>query len=339
MLEDLTTNRAKQEFFVSKSLVEYGCPSIVPIRVYEYMNFDMRFSSNKRHPESLGVVVTGLLESNSLRADSIFDYETLDENCQKEIDVWIRHLSCCDSRHPSLCLITKLSKLFGKTIRKFSEAGFFRYSGAPDNYSYCSVTGEVFLIDLDSSLKICELSPIEKSLQIIRDASSGVAYLIAFLTHPNRLNSFPMKEVIEYNPFRELLSGYYHDVDKELINNVSYIITKYYQKVFAKASTMIDDKAYKKSNNIRNDFQCFLSQSFMRPWIDRKETYSYLMPITWLLHEKSALMNSVPHKLSINQVFERIAKYNSSNQVFERIAKYNSSLTANSISKEINPFL
>lgn len=322
----ITIDRAKQEFFVSKSLVENGCPSIIPIHVYQYMDSDMKFSSDQGDPKPLGAVVTGLFENNPLRADSVFDYETLDENTKKEIDAWIQHLNCCNNSHRSLSLIAKLSKLFGKTIRKFSEAGFFRYSGAPDNYSYCKDTGEVFLIDLDSSLRICDLSSTEKSLQVIRDTASGIAYLVAFLTDPKRLRLFPVKEVIEYNPFRELLCGYYEEIDKELVDSISTIIIGYYQKVHLKASTMSPTEACKSSNGNSNNFQEFLCQSFMRLWVDRKETYSYLIPIVWLLHKKSSLMNSFPHQLLIDQVFQNISCYSSSQ-------------IANSVRSEIDRFL
>jgi hypothetical protein len=114
-----------------------------------------------------------------------------------------------------------------------------------------------------------------------------------------------------------------------LSNNIYRFLemsTRYYQKVYLKAFTVACNETCKNSGNVGDRFQEFLSQSFMRPWVDRAETYSHLMPITWLLHEKSSLMDSIPHSLSIDQIFKNISGYSSP-------------LIADSVRREIAPFL
>ncbi|MDJ0617068.1 MAG: hypothetical protein QNJ63_10030 [Calothrix sp. MO_192.B10] len=305
----ITLERAYREFNVSKALIKVGCPSIIPISVYKYLDSELKFSLSKTKSEVLGVVVTGIPQNTYLRADSVFKYKTLDKKEQKKLNEWMKHLGIVNSVNPALSLITELSRLYGRTIRKFSEAGFYRYSGAPDNYSYCVDTGEVFLIDLDSSRLLEECSSIEKPLQIMRDAASGIAYLITFLTDPNCLHNFPKEQVLNYNPFKSFIMGYYDDINSEYIDSLSPIIDDFYVKVYELSHQ--NNSNYLVTNNDNKSFQQYLSNSFIRPWIDRKEIYSHLMPIFWLLHEKSNMMNYAPHQLSLDQIFQKISKYSS----------------------------
>jgi hypothetical protein len=315
----ITLDRARREFQVSKGLVENSCPSVVPLQVYEYTDQGMVFNSSKDiDKSSLGVVITGLPNSHDLRVDSVFKYYDLPSDQLAIVDSWMHKLNISSTQNPVLSLISKLSKMYGKTIRKFSESGFYRYSGAPDNYSYNEETGKVFLIDLDSSLKLSEVSYTRQSLEVMRDAASGIAYLIAFLTNPKYIKKFPIEDVLRENPFQELLIGYYSDVDTEYIKHLSILINQYYKKVYANSLVIsesqneVSSATVNGSNNLEEalyQFQSFLSQSYMRPWIDRREAFSHVMPVCLLLHKKSKLMKSFSSTITIHNMLLTIEDY------------------------------
>jgi hypothetical protein len=317
-LGGITLDRAQQEFDVSAYLFEHHVPSIVPLQVYEYTDRDMTFlSSDPPSMAQLGVVITGLPDRSYLRADSVFHYHHLSKLEQMELDDWMERLNISGAKNRPLALITTLSRLYGKTIRKFSESGLYRYSGAPDNYSYCTQTGEVFLIDLDSSLHLNQVSPQRQSLEIMRDAASGIAYLLAFLTDPRIIKDFPEQQVRDSNPFRALLQGYYHNVNSGEIDRLSEIIVEYYSSVYKKAEHSKDWQSQGLLEPDRlsathreqpiQEFCSYLSRSYMRPWISRSDTFAWLMPICWWLHQASGV-SSTP-VLDEETLFKNIAEY------------------------------
>lgn len=322
----ITLERAEREFQVAKGLISNQCPSVIPLQVYKYTEQGMVFYPHKDGEAfPLGAVITGLPNSHDLRVDSVFKYYELSEEHKATIKDWMEKLNIDSTQNPALCLISELSELYGKTIRKFSESGFYRYSGAPDNYSYNTETGEVFLIDLDSSLELHELPRVQQPLEIMRDAASGIAYLIAFLTNPNYIKNFPVEEVLIDNPFQKLLMGYYFDVDVEYIKHLSKLVICYYEKVYQNSLKQLSANNYHgvETNLTSKDcsigleveiyqLQNFISQSYMRPWLDRAEAFSHIMPICLLLHKESMLMTKFPEVVTMSHMLSAIEKYTSS---------------------------
>jgi hypothetical protein len=331
----ITISRAKKEFEIAEHLFQYDCPSVIPLQVYQYNDLSF-FSEKNQSSEPLGVVITGLLDEHDLRADSVFDYPNLSPDKQKVIHRWAEMLNVPRGENMRIALIAAISKLFGKTIRKFSESDLYRYSGAPDNYSYSEITGEVFLIDLDSVSILSDLSDNEKPLQVVRDAASGIAYLLAFLTNPKWVNDFSEKSVIQFNPFRELLIGYYSEVDQRYIHDLSEVIIKYYQDVRKQALTYFDSVS--EITNVRtvDEFGEYLSNSYKRPWISRGDTFSYLIPLCWLLHQQSKLKYKWSSSISIENLFERIGKLSDPTV---NSKEFISSKTASSVIAALRPFL
>ena len=328
----ITIERAEQEFTVARVLLEHGCPSIVPLQIYKYTDANMRFIDRRGKSVPLGVVVSGVPNSSHLRGDSVFRYDELDESEKETLNSWItsiknQHLEgfVFSEDHPYLSLISALSRLYGRTIRKFSEAGLYRYSGAPDNYSYSVEEKEVFLIDLDSSMSLNALSPIRQSLEIMRDAASGIAYLLAFFSAPMTRHNFSSEDIVRENPFKQLLIGYYADVyneDPMYLEMLSQVIAQYYKKICDNApgeirnyqshdASVYSSEIIDEEEQEAREFTDFLSRSYLRPWISRSETFSYLMPICWLLHGRSrAMMTLAPKILRKQKLFENIKAYN-----------------------------
>jgi hypothetical protein len=310
----IVLNRAAQEFNVAKHLFRFKCPCIVPLQVHKYTSPGMLFLSGETPVSApLGVVITGLPDSSYLRVDSIFNYHCLDFNEKAELNDWMDRLGIVSPKNSALSLIAALGRLYGKTIRKFSESGLYRYSGAPDNYSYCTDTGEVFLIDLDSSLELKKISLQQQSLEIMRDAASGIAYLLAFFTDPRSIQYFPIEDVIDANPFRELLLGYYSNLDPTYVDNKSRIIVEYYQEVYKNSlfyqyPVDIINSDLKQGEEAVQEFRRYLSKSYMRPWISRSRTFAHLMPVCWLLHQESEIRPDLP-VLDKERLFENIGNY------------------------------
>lgn len=314
----ITISRAVREFEIAKHLFNHSCPSVIPLQVYQYTDPGMYFMNSVNEPEPLGVVITGFSDRICLRADSIFNYHKLSVKEKEIIDSWADKLGINGQYNKQINLISAVSKLYGKTIRKFSESGLYRYSGAPDNYSYSLKTGKVFLIDLDSVGYISDLDNEDViSLEIIRDAASGIAYLLAFLTDPKLIGYFPEQDVINLNPFRELLMGYFNEVDQNYIEEISLIIIDYYKKVRLKSKSMDREKKFNIDipNNVEQ-FKNYLSNSYMRPWISRGDTFSYLMPLCCLLYQKSDLRYFYKLSLKIEDVIERIDQLTYSSKNF-----------------------
>lgn len=303
-LGGITFHRAQSEFEIARTLVEHQCPSVIPIRLYQYLNTDRVFQANGVEPSPLGVVITGLSQSTPFRADCAFQYGITDPQTQQFLDTLLDQMEIRRSTNPGLSLVSKLGHLYGRTLRKFNELGFYRYSGTLDNYAYCHLIQEVFLIDLDSSRRLDECSEIERPLQIMRDVASSLFNLAAGLMNPKWIQRFPATDIRKFAPFQSVLLGYYHEAPPRLIDSLSYIFQEYYlkmhQRVFNNLSKILSGKTPSEQTKI-----------FQRYWMDRKETYSFLMAILWFLHKESNLIEFAPHELSIDDLYHRIAAFSS----------------------------
>ncbi|WP_127531619.1 hypothetical protein [Paenibacillus kobensis] len=314
-LGGLEYSRARTEYDISLRLWESGCPAVVPIRLYRYHQ-----SFNGSHGESsLAVVITGIPKSNPFRADCAYRYDNEKDfanpmnnhwpfsspQTQEERDFVIelgKKLNLDDSDNLSLSLISFFSEKYGRTLRKFHEAGFYRYSGSLDNYDYCLETDEVYLIDLDSSRPLDECTDIEKSLQVIRDLASAFFNLSAGLMHPWYVKKFPLHHVIETAPFESILRGYFHDVPAIWIERVNRVFMRYYNALHQQ----VYDVADKIVAETDRDKQVEKWKPF---WMDRKEVYSLLMVINWFLYVKSAINERYPCEMDWEDLMDQIAEF------------------------------
>ncbi len=315
--------RALQEYNTALSLLASGCPTIIPLLVYRYSS-DSVVDGPRDRPGAapLGVVVSGLPGASHIRADAIFKLPAHSHAISEDLTLqaWMQSLGADRDPCPRLALLTRLAGLYGKTIRKFTEAGFYRYSGAADNYSYCPDQREVYLIDLDSSLKLELVAPRKRSLEVMRDAASGIAYLLVDLTNPKHHSNFPLAEVERLNPFAAMLIGYYHDVSTDYILQLSSIVMDFYKKIYVKnqgktvkteSETIppVVEKMYEDAPDPVKNFGMHLSKSFVRSWISRNETFAYLMPLFWLLHQKSQIVHKYSALLSKEELLANVRQY------------------------------
>ncbi len=319
----LCVDRAVQEFEVARCLMLAGCPAIIPLRVYEYEPEIGIFRDPQTGRKSrLGVVVAGYIGSGRARVDDIVRYPILHPETLEEIDQWATSLGI---GHPSVLanrvqLLGMLMGLFGGTLRKFSEAGCYRYSGALDNYAYSPKLGTVYLLDLDSSLKLSDASPVEAALQCMRDCVSGLAYLVSSLTDPRYFSDFPTALVRESGLFESYLKGYYYDVQDGIIERMADPLYDYYSsvlevsyklsKVSNSGGLRIEQRAAAKVL-VRedDDFRDVVVEGFRRPWIERSEIFCLGMTVCWVLHSVSLVSRLYPLDLTTGRLIENLCAY------------------------------
>jgi hypothetical protein len=306
----ITCSRAIQEFRVAERLLKFGCPCIIPLFVYSYDLSSVGFGHANESQEELGAVISGVPNAYDVRADSIFDYPHLDITKTCIVNQWSNILGCGSPANNLSGMIAKVAHSLGFTIRRFSEAGCYRYSCSPDNYSIDPDTGRIFLLDLDSSLFLQDIdSEIQRSLQVCRDSLSGLGYLITNLTKPSRRDYLSANEISDSKLFLSYLSGYYHDVSLSRLVKIARATEIYYEHVLAQergGEAIVDTADYRDSAfSSRDHFE----RMFDRPWISRLETYSCLLPIVYTLHKSSQINQVYPLRVSLDHLLSSISRF------------------------------
>jgi hypothetical protein len=306
----ITRSRAVQEFRVAERLILFGCPCITPLFVYSYDLSNVGFGQCSESQEEFGAVISGVPNTYDIRADSVFDYPHLDEARLHIVDHWSNSLGSGNPLDALSGLISKLAHGLGFTIRKFSEAGCYRYSCSPDNYSINPDTGTIFLLDLDSSLFLQDIdSEIQRGLQVCRDSLSGLGYLIANLTKPSRLDYLPAKDVSNSKTLLSYLCGYYHDVSLNRLVDIAKATEIYYEYVLAQkhmGEDLVNTSPPPSSTFASRDY---FERMFERPWINRLETYSCLLPIVYTLHKSSQMNQLYPLNVSLDHLLNSISNF------------------------------
>lgn len=313
-LGGITIERARREYHITCNLLESGCPVQIPVRLCQYAEPSMIFQAEGHDPFPLAVIVAGMPQNTDLRADLAFEYDATDEFTKRKLDELIRQMGIAPLANRGLSLLSNLIKLHGRTLRKFSEAGFYRYSSSPDNYAFSPQLGEVFLMDLDSSRELSECSNIARPLQIMRDAASALFHLLAYLTKPQFIRYFPESDVIEANPFRSFLQGYYNDVSSEFVYYLSNVLLTYYQQVYRRVfetSKTPDLTPEIGTPDAIESFQEHRIRNYRQSWINREEAYCLIIAALWKLHERSALLSYAPLLLSENRFYQNLSEYSS----------------------------
>jgi hypothetical protein len=308
----MTIERARNEFNIASSLIEFGCPSEVPLRLYRYDEPHLVYHPDGYPPLPLGVVVSGFPQDTPIRANAAIEYYAANQTTRAYLNKWASHFGISNTSNMSLSLTNSVFRLYGITLRKFHEAGYYRFSGMPDNYSFSSQTEEVFLIDLDSSRRLSECSKIEISLQIMRDVASAVCSLTSYILRRNNIDWFSPEDIFNSKLFTSLLSGYYDDLSPAVVEKAGDIYNKHYEGLYE-----ISIQRHKEFLNTRLEkpenmtFQEFRKQTFRQYWFDRKETYCLIMTLLWFLHSQSSINKIAPIEMSLDSLFKSISSYTS----------------------------
>lgn len=314
----MTLERAKTEYNISQELIENNVPSQVPIRLYKYTDQQLQFSNLKNGTsQPMGVVVTGQLQSQFFRASSILDYQNLQKEVIQSIEEFSAQMEARGEKDPQFSLLKKVYGSYGKILRQFSEAGFYRHSGDLGNFGCSSQIKSVYFTDLDGCRNLSECGEIEKPLQVIRDVASCLHYILWHFTEANSIKKYPLERILKCKFFQTFLVNYYDDISPERINCFSKILEELYIHVYE--STLMHLEEIKKKTLIDMPEN---ADEFTKRYLDRwkyfnmsqEEVFSWLMSVIAVLHRDSKMMFLYPLKTSQEDLYQNLANY-SNNQI------------------------
>jgi hypothetical protein len=208
--------RALLEYTNAARLLEHGVPSVAPLVVVRYPELNFR-------EQSMGAVITLSTERQPYRAhvDYIGEYGEIaksyylrlyqvlgiDGDPQQPFVQWQAFRAVCQH--------------LGRLIRGFSGAGLYRYGAHLENVHFDIDRGELFLTDLDSTLRLDDLpsgpQPL-RSLQILRDIASALHKIALRLHYFVTLDRFPIALIRTIDPFAAFLRGYFPEPADERIH-------------------------------------------------------------------------------------------------------------------------
>lgn len=277
-------NKAKNEYDISLKLLNEYCPTELPILLYKYTNLNFSYGELKNEP--LGVVISGITENTGLRFDSLLNFETFKNN-EVVYKSWRTKLNI-KGKNWHFNLISKIAFEYGKTLRKFHNSGFYRYSGQPDNYSYCNFLSSVFLLDLDTSCSFKNCSKSQIPYEIIRDTVSGVFGIFAYILRIYNYKYYTPQIIFKFNFFNSFIEGYFYELEPESCINEYLKIYKYYSETYKYAQSKHLDTKNSITLDFTDDFQEFRKKNIKQYWIKRDETLCVLFSILYCIYLKSS---------------------------------------------------
>ncbi len=311
-LGGIVFKKALNEFEIAHQLAVKSCPTEIPLYLYEYMEPELSFKTEQEKGQSpLGVVISGLPDKSFVRFDTALCYSNTSKENQLLINQWSDCLGLSGVKR-QYSLLSEIAQRYGRTLRSFHKAGFYRYSGQPDNYSFSTQTRQVFLIDLDTSRRISECSEIETPLQFMRDIASGLYGITAYALRKVHISNYTPVDLSSYGILESLLKGYFDDCSYELLNWVSRKIDSHFLKIYKMAVEIHKSVSYNnQSIDLPNDFQEYRHQTIKQYWINRDESLCFFLVVAWILYENSCLADVYPLPYPRQQLYENIAHYSS----------------------------
>jgi hypothetical protein len=207
-LGGLTLVNALREFDCATALAAHRVPAVRAVTVYEYSGQAMRHgtvclplgvsitASPLAGPARCSVALPGLGDDAAghdelRRLASALELGTIEET------------SVADR----LRVLGAVYRGFGTTLRAFAAAGWFRYSGHPDNV-VVDDAGDVVLVDLDSCRAMEPARMDVAALEAVRDGMSALYNLACSFFRPLVLAAACDEDLIAHEPFSMFLDGW-----------------------------------------------------------------------------------------------------------------------------------
>lgn len=221
---------------ISKALNEYNnfeflnsvnVSTLIPIAVCEYE--DLSFNN-----DSLAVTVALCTEQFPYRMYKLlWNTEKISKDACEYYNLILKNEkivgNIADFETKSK-LIQKLAQKYTTEIKKFSEGGLYIHSGGWSNIQYNMQNSNIVLVDLDSSRHIPQKYNKFSSLYGIRDLVSNIYRLLISLYNPDIISQYDEKIIFDTNYVLYLLYGYFPNVNKEMLVEISNEILEYYVK-------------------------------------------------------------------------------------------------------------
>jgi hypothetical protein len=201
--------RARQEYENAGLLHSAGVPSIVPFALG-------RYETEHFKGEPIGVVVSLAPDESPHSIDFLYQAESEPAGERlAHVHAVMRALGI-EGGMDELSRATAQSKvafLIGRAMRRFAQAGLYRYSAVWDNFYFNKNDGEIYLTDLDSSRRLAELPPEIGGMQVLRDLAGALWRLPKQLCERGAIGEFHLGTLLEVDALASMVCGYF-EVDK-----------------------------------------------------------------------------------------------------------------------------
>jgi hypothetical protein len=265
----ITMSRAAREFEAALSLVESGCPSIIPLALIE-------LEKKSAEGEPLGLVVSGLTDASPYRGNDLLNVLSTDDRLIAYRASLGREFGIEGSPVDiALGVVATLGRLFAASLRRFSEAGWYRYSGNLGNVAYSRAERRVCMIDLDSCQRLGDCPPEVRSLQVMRDVVSVLYNVAGSLLKPVRVPFLSPELIEKHAVFPRLLGSYYDDLPASTIEAAVAPYTSVVKKTLATLRGMPGDTERQRLF----DYLCS----------DTREVYAEIFSCVYELHSRSRM--------------------------------------------------
>jgi hypothetical protein len=205
----LLLDGARREHRAAVALRKAGVPVVAPVAVVAYEAMRYPTGTGARQ---LGVSITGSPVAGTARCSVALASSWLSAPVRSvERAALARRLRLGDEHRDSgrgrLAMLAATYRAFGETLGAFSRAGWYRYSGHPDNI-VIDERGQAVLVDLDSCREADPSRPDLHAMQAVRDGMSALYNLACSFFRGAALNDPDDAELLEYEPFSGFLQGW-----------------------------------------------------------------------------------------------------------------------------------
>lgn len=196
--------RASQEYDNAEVLSCAGVSSIVPFMLARYGGL---FKA-----EPIGAVVSLAPDDSPHGLDFLYqrEPEATDERRAHCLAVLTALGEAGGLDEHTLCSAqSKVSALVGRSLRRFAQAGLYRYSSAWDNFFFNKRDADVYLTDLDSSRPLSELPPDIGGMQVLRDLAGALWRLPKQFCERATVGDFHLQPLLKLDALAAMVAAYF----------------------------------------------------------------------------------------------------------------------------------
>lgn len=200
---------ARREQACARSLTDAGVPCVRPAAAIRFD--DLAFTHRgERHPLGLSATVCPVEHDHRTSVTVPFHHRSTEPEGAAERARLRRALDLSEARDDAeaqLDLLAATYRAFGSTLRGFSAAGWYRYSGHPDNVAIDD-DGRAVLVDLDSCRPTRDSPAGIAALEEVRDGMSALYNLSCAFYSSASVRDLDDAALVSHEPFSAFLDGW-----------------------------------------------------------------------------------------------------------------------------------
>ena len=159
----------------------------------------------------------------------------------------------------------------GGALRRFHDAGFYRFSSTPDNYRV-GMHGAVQLVDLDSTQQSGPLAPRRRWLETARDVCGALFNTATFVIAPERAVRLAPADLPAADLFEAILRGYGDDASDTATAATASRFARWFLPIYSRVHAQ-------GAQLLALPTAAERSRVFRTMWIDRAQAYGGLMAL------------------------------------------------------------